>query len=103
MVRPLSPNEVTEAKKAIMPDFVIEAFNHLIAKNFTGRSSKILQKDVIAHMLSIRDSISRDEIYQNHWLDVEDIYRSEGWEVEYDKPVAWGGENFEAYYRFTKK
>ena len=32
------------------------------------------------------DDITVQTIWENRWLNVEDEYRKNGWEVEYDKP-----------------
>ena len=46
-------------------------------------------------------SEARVLIFSNHWLDVEDIYRKQGWKVVYDSPGY--DESYDAYYEFRKK
>lgn len=100
MIKPISPNEVLENKKTIFPDFVLESFNHLITKNFKGNKAVVRQCDVIEHILKINPDIDRNYIFNNELLDVEDIYRSEGWDVYYDKPAYC--ENYEPTFTFSK-
>lgn len=46
--------------------------------------------------------ISRASIYKSHFLDVESLYRKNGWEVKYEQPCMGDGD-FEPYFEFTKK
>ncbi len=100
MVKPLSPDEVVLAKTASMPDEVIETFNLLIATKWDGTSARITQSDAV-EALCDRMKIARKDVFGRHLLDVEDIYRSKGWNVEYDRPAY--NENFEASFIFKKK
>lgn len=99
MVKPISPSEVIDKKKETIPNEVIEAFNELIAENFDGHSSHVEQNEVISLIVN-KLSIAREYIFKKHWLDVEDIFREAGWEVEYDKPGY--NESYSAYFIFTK-
>jgi hypothetical protein len=47
------------------------------------------------------DDITVQTIWENKWLDVEDEYRKNGWEVEYDKPGL--GESYPARFIFKPK
>lgn len=83
-VKPIRPEEITGEKAKQIPDSVLKTFNTLIAQNFSSGSAIVLEKDIVAQL--IERGINRSQIYVNHWLDVEDIYREAGWNVEYDKP-----------------
>lgn len=85
-VRPITPDEVKAKKETNVPDEVIEAFNELLIKNSSigVDSITIVQPDVVALMME--KGLNCGDIFTNHWLDVEDIYRAAGWYVEYDKP-----------------
>lgn len=100
-IQPIAPHEVVEKKLNQIPDVVIESFNELIAKNFNGRDATITQDEVIERILSKNSKFDRRSIYDNHWLDVEDIYRSIGWNVQYDKPGY--NETYRAFFIFKKK
>ena len=87
------------ARKDIKPfnhfwDETIEAFNELIQNNWHNDSATILQKDAENRILekilikynSDHESYYRDLMYKTHQLDVEDLYRKQGFKVEFDKP-----------------
>lgn len=99
-VKPISPDEVRGVRTSSIPDTVIEAFNYLITKNTIeyGRSSVRLA-DVI-NEIQARMAVTRSDIYQNGWLNVEDLYRAQGWKVEYRSPSC--DESFHPYMVFTR-
>lgn len=105
MIKPISPQEI---KKKELPDSVIIAFNELLQEKYHNEKTiTILQKDAVAKIISVsgrsdyRSMVSAQAIFDNHWLDIEDIYRDHGWKVEYDKPGY--NEDYEAYFKFNKK
>lgn len=97
-IMPIKSDEMVERQVELIPDIVIETFNELITQNGSSGRATVLQKDVVERLEEA--GINRADIFDQHMLDVEDIYRQAGWEVTYDKPVAWGGESFEAYFEF---
>ena len=106
MAAPISPSDVIVKKKEILPDFVIEAFNEIIAKNYSGGSSKFKQEEIITLIISkmpkdgdTSNRSFRNEIFDNRWLDIEDIYRKSGWRVVYDSPAY--DETYPATFTFT--
>lgn len=98
-VKPISPVEVVLAKAKTIPDDVIEVFNQLIAKNYLHGKSTITQEEVLDCLWTDKE-ISRQEVFKQHWLDVEDLYRAEGWTVEYDK--AGYNEDYESTFTFSR-
>jgi lipoate-protein ligase A len=106
MVKPIRPSEVIEAKKEIIPDEVIESFNEMIAEKWNGSYSNFTQKEVVDLIMEKflakgKDPHIKNDIYDKHWLDVEDIFRKSGWNVEYDKPGY--NESYSANFTFSKK
>jgi hypothetical protein len=104
IIKPITPQEVVPLKLEITPDFIIDAFNKLIAREFNGSHSRIRQDDIIEAILANTaddETITREVIFKNKWLDVEDIYRQHGWDVNYDSPAY--NESYEPSYLFTKK
>ena len=83
-VQPIMPKDVVDEKIQNFPDAVIESFNELITQNAREGHSTILQEDVVK--LMVEKGLKRDEIFDRHWLDVEDVYRKVGWNVKYDAP-----------------
>lgn len=104
-VKSITPDEVVEKKQEQLPDFVVEAFNEMIAKNWNGRSASFKQDDVvnlICQKMGYEEyRAAVNKIYAEHWLDVEDVYRSAGWVVKYDKPAY--NESYPATFEFSKK
>jgi hypothetical protein len=105
MAKAITPKQVVDSYKdgAHLPEFVIEAFNELIQKNFQktrgGGYSTILQKDAMASILAKSPTpIVTQKVYDERWLDVEDFYRASGWKVEYDKPAY--NESYEPSFKF---
>ena len=84
-VGPIKPNDVSEGKEKTFPDAVFESFNELIIQKIVGSSVTILQEDVVD--LMIEKGLSREEIYEKGWLNIEEVYRSVGWKVFYDRPA----------------
>ena len=98
-ILPIKPGEATKRKVIDFPDAVLESFNQLIAQNLSGTYSTVLERDVVA--LMVGKGLNSDEIYKNHWLDVEGMYRAAGWKVTYDKPGY--NESYPASFEFSKR
>lgn len=85
MVKPITPENVVEKKEQIMPDFVIEAFNTVIAKNYSHGSARFNKDEAINAIIKASESsVTRQKIFDEKWLDVEGIYQRAGWKVSYD-------------------
>lgn len=97
MITPIRPEEIATSKKIQMPDAILESFNELIAQNFSGDMARVRQNEIVARIAN--KGYDRRQIFDNHWLDVEDIYREAGWEVMYDKPGY--NDSYEAYFEFS--
>jgi hypothetical protein len=101
LTKPISPNEIAGAKSGVFPDFVIEAVNELITENYTSGRARFTQDDVITKILSKTDYCTREWIFAKGWLNFEEIYEAQGWEVVYDKPGY--NESYKANFTFTKR
>ena len=100
-MKPITPEQVIEARADSLPDEVIKAFNELIIQNFDGTSSRISQDEVIDEILENFDgALTRQDIFTRDYLSVETFYQKAGWVVEYDKPGV--GDTGEATFTFTK-
>jgi hypothetical protein len=99
MTKPITPSEVAAKKQTGFPDQVLEAFNELIAKNFSGNSATVSQDEVVK--LMVKKGLKSYDIYDNNWLDVEGVYEKAGWKVVYDKPGY--NEDYGAFFVFKKK
>jgi hypothetical protein len=85
-MKPLSPKQVLKVKKKRIPDFVYEAFNELLIEHFRSGAAIISQEEAILRIMHTfpGTEITRTEILDNGWLDIESEYRENGWEVTYD-------------------
>lgn len=100
MSRPIRPEEVVCTG---IPDNVIEAFNELIQENVRGKRAVILREEIIERILSKyyeEPLVTRETIFSNDWLGVEDLFRDAGWQVVYDKPSLY--DSYPATFTFIK-
>ena len=97
-VLPIKPSQVSKRKSLDLPDQVVEVFNALI--DWNGSSATVLE-DQAASRIPSALGISRDRVFSLSYLDVEDLFRSSGWEVTYDKPGY--NEDYEATFCFRKR
>ena len=101
VVGPITPQEILKDLPNIIPSFVFEAVNNLLKKKFRGDTVTIKQDEILAEIAKLQDTFSRQDIYDNKWLDFERVYRENGWKVKYEKPAY--NENYPAYFEFTPK
>ena len=99
MSKPIKASEIMSVKNAAIPEVVIDVFNDFIIKNFNGRYANVV-KDQVVEVL-VQKGLDRQKIYANHWLDVEDLFRENGWNVQYDSPGY--DESYPAFYVFKVK
>lgn len=98
MLGPIRPDQVVPRKASQIPERVFEVFNDLIARNWNGDSATVLQEEVVKHLEA--EDFTRERIYEERMLDVEDAYRAEGWTVVYSKPAY--NETYGSFFRFSK-
>lgn len=80
-IKPISPTDVLIDK----PDFVIEAVNSMIKKNYRGKEFTFKAKDLILEARRTADLAPYQDWYTNKWMDFEDIYQESGWEITFHK------------------
>lgn len=97
MTEPITPDEV---KVALKPDEVTQVFNELIQKYWNGSEATIKQ-DEIAKLIAKRMGISEKDLFDKHYLDIEELYRQNGWVVVYDKPAY--NESYPPIFTFSKQ
>jgi len=100
-ILPITPAEILADLPNIIPSFVFEAVNNLLKKKFRGNSVTIKQDEIMSEIANLQKTYTRQEIYDNKWMDFEKVYRDNGWNVEYDKPGY--SENYDAYFKFSVK
>lgn len=97
MIKPISPQEVPAHQAAALDPRVIEVWNRLIAAHHDGSRATIQQNAAIAALMTAT-GVERQAVFDQRWLDIEDLYRQQGWKVTYDKP-GWD-ESYEAFFVF---
>lgn len=85
MIKPISPEEIQDKKNAAIPEEVLEVFNELIQKDWDGDQAVVYQHEA-ADLVGSKLGLTRQGVYDENLLDIEDIYRKAGWKVRYDKP-----------------
>lgn len=99
MVAPITPKQADSARKSKIPNEVIEIFNRQIASAWDGRVATVKQDHVVTSVAN-QLRMSRNEVFEKGYLDIESIYGKAGWVVRYNKPGI--GETFDAYFEFKK-
>ena len=99
-VKGITPYTVVREKVLNLPDEVIGVFNAMIAENWSGSSSRVVQNEAVSRVAAAL-GISREAVFSLRYMDVEDFYRELGWKVQYDKPGY--NESYKAYFVFSKK
>lgn len=108
MTKPITPAEAAKKKISSIPDEVFEVFNEMIAEKLRGGYATIMQGEAALRVLNRinknradNDKVTRGQLFDNGWMDVEPHYEKAGWSVEYDKPGYC--ETYEASFTFKKK
>lgn len=97
-VKPIKPDEITGKKEQSFPNAVLESFNEIIVQNCYQGQASFKMDDVVKLMVS--KGLKRKDIFDKHYLDVESVYRAQGWKVEFDNPGY--NETYPATYTFKK-
>lgn len=97
MVKPIKPSEIAQAKVAVIPEAVIQVVNDILARRFTNGRASIKQKEIVNELVC-NHNMTTDMIYSNGYLNFEEIYREQGWDVVYDKPAYY--ETYDSVFKF---
>lgn len=121
-VKPVTPKEAGALKQEMwernLPPPVLEAINEAIIAEHEERGFTVTQEQVMTSILKKmkegRDQFTLDDtncpwyykvtrqgVFDHHWLDFEKMFEKAGWKVEFDKPGY--NENYNAFWRFSKK
>ena len=97
-----TPSDARREAHKNIPDFVIRAFNELLAENWNEKEIKLEQYNIVERILAHADgSILRSDIFKKNWLDVEPIYENNGWIVKFVKDPYYDYDH--NYFLFTPK
>ena len=99
----ITPKEAFERTKTEIPDKVLEVWNDLIIKYHSrGKNGySHIKQSIASRAIADVMNVTTDEVYENHWLDIEEVYRDAGWDVKYDRPGY--NESYEANFEFRMK
>lgn len=106
-MKPITKEELAKKiSQRTFPNFVIQAFNECIKESRIKNSKTVYQDDVVKKIIQLATvdtevdiPPTRQQIFDNHWLDVEDHYRQAGWTVTFSKPGF--NESGSAYFTFS--
>lgn len=99
-IKPITPAQVAAQQLSDIPDEVIEIWNRVLAKRYRSGSATIKQDEIVQELVSLTQG-DRQKIFENGWLEIEELYNANGWNVEYDKPGY--NESYDAFFVFRKK
>jgi hypothetical protein len=99
-MKPVSPEELR--KSATGHPTVIQAINELLTESGQTNDITLLQKDILARIVKLDKKLTSKHVFDKHLLDIEDVYRAQGWKVEYDKP-GWNETHYEPTFTFRAK
>ena len=103
-VKPITPDEVVDAKIESIPSEVYQVFNKLIVAAWNGDTATVIENVAIYALFSqfaaAGKDVTRAELLASGWLRVEDAYRKVGWRVVYDTPAH--NETFEPRFTFSR-
>ncbi len=83
-IQPIRPEDIVDNKIELFPDAIFATFNTLITQKFSAGVSTVMQDDVVSMLKEV--GLDIDEVYKKGWLNVEEVYRASGWEVNYVRP-----------------
>jgi hypothetical protein len=100
---PITPAEIVAKRRADVPEKVFDAWNTVIAKNYVGTAKSGYSDFTITELMTelLASGYTREEISENRWVDLEDIYRKSGWSVRVDIPGY--NESYDTRYEFKTK
>ena len=103
-IKPITPEELsTYQLEEFIPDFVIQGVNNAIKKySFGEKKFDIKQSLIIDEIMKVSsEGFQKNELFEKHYLDFEQLFRKHGWVICYDKPAY--NESYQAFFTFTIK
>ena len=95
----ISPAEAFVLHEKQIPPGVFQCWNELIIKNYISKKSVfVIKQDDIIALITETLSVSRQDVFNNGWLEVEQYYSKSGWTVQYESPDR--GDNWSPFFRF---
>lgn len=94
-MKPITP-KLAEAKAKAgdhIPPGVIQAFNELISENFRDGNAHFTLS-AVADRAVRHSGMTRNELFNKRYFDVEDTFQGAGWTVVFDKADLGEGESW---------
>lgn len=88
MTKPFTPAEARAAQIKRIPPEVVAVFNEALAEGIGDGKSVVLRVADMATRVADKTGISRDALFANKYLDIEPLFREQGWKVK------WEGNDF---------
>lgn len=92
-IKPFSPADVKRLASDTLafPEEVIQVVNGILTEEGRSGNYIVVYQDKVLDRLDQLFAekgkmFDREEAFDRHWLDFEEVYRSQGWKVTYDKP-----------------
>ena len=82
--KPITPEQARANKINVIPSEVIEVINQILIQKINGQQPITILQDALVSSIASRLDVPRQVVFDSHWLDFEDLYRSH-WKVTYDK------------------
>ncbi len=110
MVEPVTFEQVHQAwLDREIPDYVIEAFNQQLMENYAKNRAQTIyidQDNVVTRILGVAHntygiSITREQVFNQHMLDIENVYRKYGWKVQHFKRSLEGKSSYFEFQRLN--
>lgn len=99
-VLPVRPEEVGALKVGDIPDAVFEIVNQLLVER-SGQQIIAIRQGEIMNCLDEK-GLSRREIFEKRWLDIENSYREVGWIVTFETTNEGGDDSIFTFRRPAK-
>jgi len=87
-------------QKKTPPPSVFKVMRELVASKLVENKAIVTQEEAV-NAISKKLKCSKAAVVTRHYLEIEDVFRQEGWDVKYRKPGF--NEKFEANFRFKKR
>lgn len=101
-ISPITPEEARNEAKSNIPEFVINGINNAIKNHYRKSGFTIKEKEILAEIMKVApENITSVDIFKNHWMDFEDLYKNFGWNISYDRPGY--RESYDAIFEFKCK
>lgn len=83
-MKAITPEKAQELRAASIPDTVYQAINNLLVLKYNDLYIKITQAEVMEEIRNVaKQNYPKEVIVNKGWLNFENAYRSNGWEVKY--------------------